>query len=424
MLIEFRVENYRSLKGEQILTMEAGRAGDEADNRPRTVVGYDTPLLPVAALYGANASGKSNVLSALAYMRSAVLHSHRLWEPDGGVPRDPFAWGDSQTEPSRFEVTIILEGVRYQYGFAATDAEFSEEWLFAWPKGKKQIWFERDDQVFKFGEHLRGENKQIEEFTRPNALYLSSAVQLRHGQLSPIYHWFQSIQPLIVPPEISPAPGLVSRIWKLARLLKREDSRQGTLFNELSSSSLMDRFRTLLTSADIGIVDIRAKYQKAAGTVETTDPVQFELKHQTEFKNSWLPLEQESRGTQTWFYMALPILEAIDAGALVLIDELESSLHPVLVQELVRQFNDPTVNSNNAQLIFTTHDTNLLGTTVGQPILRRDQIWLTEKDISGATSLYPLTDYHPRKSENLERGYLQGRFGGVPILGEFSITGE
>ena len=137
-----------------------------------------------------------------------------------------------------------------------------------------------------------------------------------------------------------------------------------------------------------------------------------------------MPLEEESHGTQTLFRLALPILQAIEEGGILLVDELEASLHPTLAQHIVRQFNDPTTNPRNAQLLFATQDTNRLGTTLGEPTLRRDQVWLTEKDGEGATILYPLSDYKPRKAENLERGYLQGRYGATPYLGYFRVSGE
>ena len=199
MLIEFRVENHRSLRDEQVLTMEAGRIGDDADQRPRRIPGYAESLLPVAALYGANASGKTNVLSALAFMRDAVILSHRSWSPDEGVPRDPFAWGPKRDQPSLFEVEFIIQGVRYQYGFCASDECFLEEWLHAWPKGKEQVWFERDGHSFKFGENLRGENKLIEGVTRPNALFLSAAVQNNHPQLAGIFSWFGALEAVNLP---------------------------------------------------------------------------------------------------------------------------------------------------------------------------------------------------------------------------------
>ncbi len=409
MLIEFRVENHRSLRDEQVLTMEAGRVGDDDDPRSREVPGYAKRLLPVAVLYGANASGKSNVLDALALMRNAVGLSHRFWSPDEGVPRDPFAWGPRRDEPSLFEVSFLLERVRYQYGFVASDERFLEEWLHAWPNGKKQVWFARDEDAFKFGEHFKGENKVIQGITRGNSLFLSAAAQNGHPQLTPVFSWFRALRP-VNPRE---RPG-----WSWA----------GTDENWLAP--LLDRgprgaLHTLLRNADLGILDIRrvkaepddtARHRRSRG--------QIEFRHQSQFDDAWLPLEEESRGTQALFRIAPAILQTVEDSGIVLVDELEASLHPSLAQKIIHQFNDPAANPRNAQLIFTTHDTNLLGTTMGEPALRRDQVWLTEKDDEGATVLYPLTDYKPRKAENVERGYLQGRYGAIPFLGDFCLSGN
>ncbi len=155
MLVEFRIENHRSIKDEQALTLAAGRGGDPDDPRPRRVPGAADALLPAVALYGANASGKSNVLLGLAFLRDAVVHSHRSWPPEGGVPRDPFAWGD-QDAPSMFEITFVVDGTRFQYGFTTDGRAFLEEWLFAWRSDRRQVWFERDGQQLKFGEKLEG----------------------------------------------------------------------------------------------------------------------------------------------------------------------------------------------------------------------------------------------------------------------------
>ena len=133
MLIEFRVENHRSLWDEQALTLEAGRIGGSSDTRPRSVAGHGASLLPAAVIYGANASGKSNVLAALAFMRKAVILSHRQWEPEGGIPRTAFAWGDERNEPSMFEASFLVGETKYVYGFAVDDEVVQEEWLFAWP---------------------------------------------------------------------------------------------------------------------------------------------------------------------------------------------------------------------------------------------------------------------------------------------------
>jgi uncharacterized protein len=423
MLIDFRVANHRSLRDEQVLTMEAGRVGDEADPRPRHVSGHAEPLLTVAGLYGANASGKSNVLAALAFMDEAVRLSHRAWAPDKGVPRDPFAWGPRKTEPSLFEVTLLRDGVRYQYGFSASDERFLEEWLYAWPNGKKQIWFERDGSTFKFGENLKGENKLIEGVTRPNALFLSAAAQHNHPQLQPLFLWLPSLRTINFP---IGRRSLANQFQADAIVLGLIDHlrKQPQMPPEAKryTKEAPEFVCNLLKRADLGIVDWRMREQESER--EDAADVIFDLKHQSDSDNAWLPLDEESRGTQALFRLAWPVFWVLDNGGLLLIDELERSLHPALAREVIRQFNDPVANSKNAQIVFTTHDTNLLGTTVGEPALRRDQVWLTEKNPEGATVLYPLTDYKPRKAENLERGYLQGRYGAIPFLGDFLVAGE
>jgi hypothetical protein len=428
MLIEFRVENHRSICGEQALTLSAGRVGDPGDPRPREVPGHKTPVLPVAALYGANGSGKSNLLAALDFMRYAVVHSHRSWPPEGGIARVPFAWGSRISEPSLFEVTIVQEGVRYQYGFVADDERFLEEWLYVWPSGRKQSWFAREGDVFKFGEHLRGENRMVEQVTRPNALFLSAAAQHRHEQLAGMYRWFRGMR--IV--NLASRRHVEVDDWILARWLQgmfESPSRQTSLFgDEMPVNDHLESVRDLLRAADVGIVDIKLERRDddpgaRSGRLRRSR-VMVMVRHQSTADNAWLPFGEESHGTQTLFRMAPHLLGALQDGSLLVIDELEASLHPLLALQVVRQFNDPRANPRNAQLVFTTHDTNLLGTELGEPALRRDQIWLTEKDKEGATCVYPLTDFKPRKAENLERGYLQGRYGAIPFLGPLARVAE
>ncbi len=423
MLIEFRVENHRSIRDEQVLSMEAGRVGTNADPRPRCIPGCSDKLLPVVGIYGANASGKSNLLSAMAFMKQAVTLSLRTWAPEDGVPRDPFAWGGARSEPSKYEVTMVIDGVRYQYGFVADDKTFLEEWVFAWPNGKKQTWLEREGPDFKFGDNLRGENRIIEEITRENALFLSSAAQLKHPQLSPIFSWFSSMQTMNI---INISHYITNQHYDsyIASLPQEvSEARQQVLFERGDhEDSPLERFKALLRTADIGIVDVRLLRRESGANIGGR-PWRFELKHQSDSDDAWLPLEEESRGTRTLFRLALPILQALQHGTIIVVDELEASMHPNLAERIVRQFNDPAINKRNAQLIFATHDTNLLGNLTGESALRRDQVWLTEKDSHGATVLYPLTDFKPRNDENIERGYVQGRYGAIPFLGDFCISG-
>ncbi|MEE9383280.1 MAG: ATP-binding protein [Nannocystaceae bacterium] len=422
MLIEFRVQNHRSIRDEQVLSLEAA-THEATDDRPRARTDQGKPLLPAVALYGANASGKSNVLGALGFMQSAVAQSHRSWEPEEGVPRDPFAWGSQDRESSLFEVTFLVGAVRYQYGFVADDERFTEEWLFAYPQGRKQTWFERDGDNFKFGEHLPGENRVVEEVTRPNALFLSTAAQHHHKKLTAVYRWFRELAVVNVARSRRETRHPPPEFWISRLLARRPDTGQMSLLLDASdgeSDGLLASFLNLLRAADVGIVDLKL-VDDAGSHSPRHRRSRILVGHQVSDGDAWLPLEEESHGTQTLFTLAYPVLQALRHGGLLVIDELESSLHPLLAAHLVRRFNDPSTNPRNAQIIFTTHDTNLLGTTLGDPLLRRDQVWLTEKDQDGATCLYPLSDYKPRKGENLERGYLQGRYGAIPFLGGLGL---
>ena len=417
MLVEFRVANHKSIKNEQVLTAAAsGRLNDVEDKRPRTILGHEDRILPTLAIYGANASGKTNVLEALMFMSEAVVSSHRLWEPDFGVPREPFAWDDGKKSESTYEAEFVLNECRYQYGFSVDGENVLEEWLYAYPLGHKRVWFERDGTKYDFGESLKGQTKIIEEITGGNALYLSAASQHRHEQLFPIYSWFRSIE------------SFNFRVRRRRRRIGRSPHGRirSLLTNDKSDlkdkdKQTLERFIRLLRVSDLGVQDVKLVRTETEDFERST----YYLQHRVDEDDPWIPIEDESNGTQTMFRIGILLLDALDLGTVILVDELESSLHPLLSFELVKLFNDPKSNPNNAQLIFTTHDSNLLGTTLGAPLVRRDQVYLTEKKKDGATEIYPLTDYKPRKVENLERGYLQGRYGAIPFLGQFSgIAGE
>ena len=169
MLIEFRVENHRSLRDEQVFTMEAGASAMTTISDRVVFRAIQRSFCPWQRCTGQMQAVRAMYSCALQLMRDAVCDSQRAWTPDGGVPREPFAFGLQKTRPSLFEVTMVVDSIRYQYGFVASDDRFLEEWLRAWPSGKKQLWFERDLDNFKFGDHLRGEKKVIEEVTRPNS---------------------------------------------------------------------------------------------------------------------------------------------------------------------------------------------------------------------------------------------------------------
>ena len=416
MLITFRVTNFRSFKDQQEFTLVASSLKDSAESVV-PIEGLDLGLLKVAAVYGPNASGKTNLLVALYFMRNAVRDSQHSWVPDGPIPYNPFLLDEaSKNAPSRFEVDLLLNRTRYNYGFVSDQAEIVEEWLYAYPQGRKQEWFYREagveKQKFSFGKNLSGDNRTIEGFTRPNSLFLSAAAQYNHEQLLPVYRWF-------------------STQLHFLNNHNRRRARQSTIEfcrDELRKKDLLK----LLYMADLGVVGLEVKegesakntvYQDidgpfGASSKDLSAPrdavTDFALKHRgAEGKNQTFSSRDESDGTTAYFTLLGPVLRALDAGGTLCIDELDASLHPLLALELLRLFSDNLRNPKSAQLIFNTHDTNLLDSSV----LRRDQIWFTEKDHEGSTHLYPLTDFKPRKHENIERGYLQGRYGAVPFIG-------
>jgi hypothetical protein len=418
LLIQFRVENHRSLRDEQILSLTATNVSDKADAYVLRLDGLGEAMVPVAAIYGANASGKSNVLGALGFMRGAVLDSQRRWEVED-VPQQPFLLSSKAREPSLYEVDIVVDGVRYRYGFQLSASRVEEEWLFAWPRERKAMWFERDGDRFEFGKTLHGENEAIRSLTRPNSLFLSAAAQNNHAALSPIFRYFAAWRFALVRrtglfPRANISPALAQRLGEQGETVDRAAIIQ------------------LLQGADTGILDVRVEVpENAQGELEICGestvmvprrmlrpPAVFFRHRTTENEYGWLPLALESGGTVALLEIAPHVIDTLRAGGLLCVDELEASLHPALALHVVKMFNDPKHNPKHAQLVFATHDTNLLGSVVGEPALRRDQVWFTEKDQDGATHLYPLTDFHPRKEENLERGYLQGRYGAIPFLGE------
>jgi len=414
MLFEFRVENFRSIRAEQALSLIAANRIDPGSTVPRKSKSTDSVVLPAIAIYGSNASGKSNVLAAMTFMRDAVILSHRYWNPEGGIPRTPFAWGGGALLPSLFEVTFETStGHEFNYGFSLTDDSIEEEWLHGNPSKKKQVWFERKKSDYKFGGGFTGPMETVESMTRSNALFLSTAVQVGSESLKPVYSFFSQMLPF-------------GKLGLFPTQLAAMDSISPALFPSLQSElplfgvedDLVEKVRGLFRQADFGIVDIKKlEYDRQAPNGKTVKGFRYVLQHEEGNDDSWIPLQEESDGTQTLFRMAPRIFRALETGGVLLVDELESSLHPHLASKIVDLFNCPMTNQGNAQLVFSTHDTNLLGNTAGEPSLRRDQVWLTEKDKSGATTLYPLTNYKPRNVENLERGYLQGRYGAIPFLG-------
>jgi len=416
MLVEFRVKNFRSLRDEQALSLVASKDKSLQDTHTLSTGLKAAPsLLRSAVVYGANAGGKSNLIKAIQYMRSVVLESATIIQPGQTFAVQPFRLDNrSASQPTEFEVTFILDDVRYQYGFAMTPQRIVSEHLLVYKAFKPQRWFERNfdaksgQDVYEFGPGLKGAKSLWEGATRPNALFLSMAVQLNSDALRPVFDWFST--GLVIfneQAQLSPQTSI--------QMLKQAEGRK--------------QICEFLTAADISIADIEVVSRRVPGQavhfdlvagrteVRTEDVEEHQLRfaHVTEQGQAVFDLMDESNGTRNLLFLTGPVLDILKKGLTLVIDELDTSLHTLLVRELVRLFHRPEVNSGGAQLIFTTHDTSLLD---APDLFRRDQVWFVEKDKEQASTLVALSEFSPRKNEALERGYLMGRYGGVPFLNQ------
>jgi hypothetical protein len=407
MFIEFSVTNFLSFNEKQTLSMVADSSKElETTNTFLPTGKTKLPrLLHCVGIYGANATGKSNLLRAMQVMREIVLSSAK--ESQAGEPIEGIHSHALFTDkPTEFEIIFIVKGVRYQYGFAATRELITEEWLFAFPAGRSQQWLSRvydhDLKTYSWSinaSQIKGKRTLWKNATRDNALFISTAAQLNSEQFGLILEWFRETLVVRKTDDISPAKTLV--------LCKNSEGKLKIL--------------EFLNTADISVSDLELREDLVSlevkqGKVRNVNVrVNFVINfsHQTsEGKDFSLPLELESAGTRRLFEIAGVWLEILEQGRVICIDELESSLHPLITHFLVSLFHNPKINQKQAQLIFTTHDTNILD----NDILRRDQIWFTEKDRNQSTRLYPLSDFSPRKQEALQKGYLQGRYGALPYI--------
>lgn len=412
MLIQFTVKNFRSFRDEASLSLVAAKDRTRGtDNTTRTSVKSLDPILNTAAIYGPNAGGKSNLLRALTLMRGVVVESAAL-QPHQEFNVQPFRLDrDTEDAPSMFEIDVVVGSVRYQYGFELTPRRIVSEWLYVYETSKPQKWFERNfdsatgETRFEFGSMFTGAKRTWQDATRPNALFLSTAVQLNSESLAPLHAWFAN--GLHILPDGGQPPHEYS-----TRQVQSERGRAAIV--------------AFLGAADIGISTIIAKpvkgfinnvvFDTATGQATTnfqdTELLMPEFTHRHGDLSVGFGLEDESQGTQKLYALAGPILDILHEGQILVVDELDRSLHPLLCRQIVEVFHDPKRNPHGAQLIFTTHDTSLLETAG----FRRDQVWFAEKGANQVSSLTPLSDFSPRNKEAIEKGYLAGRYGGVPIL--------
>lgn len=425
MLIEFTVANYRSFRDPALFSMVAANLkskDEQLDQNNVFQVEGQSSLLTTAAIYGRNASGKSNLVRALQFMRQFVLESFGSTEETGSIDVEPFRLSTATTgQPSHFEIVFVADSVRYRYGFEATAERVTAEWLYAVPRRSEVLLFDRDLDEISVGRSFAKEGRERKQFTRANALFLTVLAQTNAPTAQKLLKWFRS--------KLGIASGIHDmsmRIYTQLRLLeKRNDDPiirlvtaadtgvEGLSAVEATRGEDMLPFppnmapevraalTTVFTHSDTMSVDVSTLHTVYDEDGQAVDQIEFDLD------------EQESEGTRKLFALAGPLSSALGTGHVLVIDEFDARFHPLLTQQIIELFNDPITNPNHAQLIIVTHDTGLMDNRR----LRRDQIWFVEKDSKGASTLYSLAEFKGiRNDKDYERGYLEGRFGAVPYL--------
>ena len=419
MLIEFKAGNFRSLCEPAVLSMVASHltARNKGLDRDNVVPVHDElALLKTAAIYGPNAGGKSNLVRALRFMRDFVLESSRETQAGDLIPVEPFLLREDMISvPSSFEIVFELKGVQYRYGFELDAQHVHAEWLFSRQSTRERTLFERVFQDVTLGPGFRKEGKGLDERTRPNALFLSVAAQWNGSLSTELIRWFQQFQILIGDHSRNqetlaqlqaegPEKTAIDRLVKsldlgIEQIFVVETQQDAVEANE--SSEARTSFRRMGRPPTVPVYSIGTLHRRLTVDGEIKDYMLFDLER------------HESDGTQRLFALAGVILGALRRGDLLVVDELDMRLHPLMTCELIRLFHDRETNPHNAQLVFTTHDTNLLGID----LFRRDQVWFAEKDRMGATHLYSLAEFKVRSDASFEKDYVRGKFGAIPFLG-------
>lgn len=420
MLVEFSVENHHAFREKQTFSMVASAAAVQVGIGHATGISAIPRVHREACVFGANGSGKSSLVDAMRFMMRFVCNSFRK-EPDERIPVDPFLFhADWREKPSEFEAIFIIDENLYQYGFALTRERVEEEWLFARPRstGRQRMIFtrsynEKDDRFdWEINDlHLKGNRQSWRDQTRPDALFLSTAVQFDAVDLIAPYAWFRRKLNIIDFNE----PGIVS---------------QYTL-SKIDDDGWREKVLNFLQEIDISIYDIKvqkreifelpgfnkvSKKRQSALLAEQNSDKKFRSAQFLHLDNQEKPvpikLENESSGTISLFAISGIILDVLEKGSVLVVDGLNSGLHPHAFRHLVNKFDDPDSNKRDAQLIFTTHETSI---TENDSICS-DQIWMVEKDKNLTAHLIPVSDFRNDDGRPFRKSYLQGRYGAVPRI--------
>ncbi|BAZ29756.1 hypothetical protein NIES4074_22030 [Cylindrospermum sp. NIES-4074] len=434
MLIEFSIGNYRSFKDKVTFSMVAANIvakEKELDDNNVFAVDDELKLLKSAAIYGANASGKSNIAKALNFMKWFMINSSKETQSTEKIRVEQFKLStETEAQASFFEIVFILDDKKYRYGFEATKEDVVSEWLFVVPKLRETRLFERvydgNSSTFNLSKRLKAEG--IYPRTRHNALFLSVAAQFNVEIAENILNWLTK--------KLNIVSGLDDGEYlnyTVNYLAENNDNKEDVI--------------QLIKNLDLGIREIKIKeaqkniYSEPKSIVERLEFLRVKIEEVINEKasliNTWhqkfdeqgnyVSMElfdlndQESEGTKKIVAIAGLLVDTLKNGKVLIFDEFDARLHPLISKAIVELFNSKETNYNNAQLIFMTHDTNLLS----NKIFRRDQIWFTEKNKYGATDLYSLVEYKVRNDASFESDYIKGRYGAIPFIGNLSqIIGE
>lgn len=414
MLINFSFGNFRSFRDTKSLRMESSQINELSDS---VIVRDGFRLLPVAVLYGANSSGKTNVIKAFGCFLHVLKNNVKL-NPDENITYEPFLLAENSAEaPTTFEIQLLLEGFVYRYGFEYTRKTIEAEWLFERkiaPGAKEHYLFRREKQDFSISTTYFPEGRGKESTTTENRLFLSLVAQL-NGQTS--QKLIKNVRRCNV------ISGLDEDGYEHVTLKMLEEHLKGCdeavkLFKkldlgftniEVKERTIPDEIKEKLASLPF-IIQGQVSDSKILEvlTTHTVYGVEGQVIRTTTFQAN----DKESNGTNKVISLSGPIFDTLVKGKVLIVDELDAKLHPMLTRAIVRLFMDKETNPHGAQLVFTTHDTHLLDTKY----LRRDQIWFTEKDATEASDLYSLLDFKVRNDRDIENDYINGRYGAIPFI--------
>ena len=421
MLVNFTVKNYRSFKQERTFSMEASSIKEHKES-VTTKGKYN--ILPLAVFYGANSGGKSNLIEAISTMRRIVISSVRLNEGDK-LPYDPFALDEiSESQPTFFEIQFLGGEVLYRYGFEYDKDEIVSEWLYEKCFGEKEYeLFVRSRDMIEVSPKRFPEGEGKEDLTNPNRLFLSLVAQLKGEKANSVMGWFRTCN-VLSGIDSEGYEGFTLRMF--LEHLNGADQAQD-FFRQLQlgftrfTVKKVDIPKDVLEKAPDAIKTQLERDMSSDGFVEpfTTHNVYSEEGRIVGERN-FHKNKMESEGSKKVIEMSGPIFDTLNEGKTLIVDELDAKLHPLLTRNIVLLFMDPQRNPKGAQLIFATHDTNLLDLDV----IRRDQIWFAEKDKVESTDIYSLVEFKDvdgkkvRNDRDIKRDYIRGRYGAIPFIGK------